>query len=305
MKKNKKILFSVICVLLSFSFTFGCADCKSNAGDGSDSSDVGEQGTGYYLVENGQSDYTIIVPENAEPKVLRAGEELTTLFKEATGVSLPTKTDAQVSYSDDGKYFILGDTAFSDKSGVNVSEIPAQGFVINTVGKNVFIQSKDAIGSLYGVYEYLNETLNYEYYSTDVYSLNKVKTLELEKFDDFCDSPDILYRNSNYGMSKGTEERADKFRITYEPWLTDKYSFAHNAIYEFFGGCFEEKKDVWYAESGRQLCFTAHGNAEELKAMQAQVVKRMKEVIELNYARGNYAELIAFTQSPLSSASTA
>ncbi|MBQ8658917.1 MAG: DUF4838 domain-containing protein [Clostridia bacterium] len=301
MKKSKKGVFSAICLSLALVFSFGCSCAGATSGSnpsGNDPSNTDQTGTGYYLVENGHSDYTIVVPKEADKKILRASEELTDLFKEATGVALPTKTDEEVSYSDEGKYFILGDTKFSDKTDVKVAEIPSQGFVINTVGKNVFIQSKDPIGTLYGVYEYLNQTLNYEYYSTEVYSLDKMQTVELELFDNFCDSPDILYRNSNYGMSTGSEERADKFRMTYEPWLTDRYQFAHNAIHEFFDSwCYEEKKDVWYAESGEQLCYTAHGDADELKAMQAQVVKRMKEVVEVNYARGNYAELISFTQT--------
>ena len=96
--------------------------------------------TSDYLVKNGKSSYKILVPSTSDDQLLYAQSELTTLFKEATGVDLPVVTDdGNVSYSESATYLSLGQNNFwttaaleADLSGFGV------GFLLSLGENSIF-----------------------------------------------------------------------------------------------------------------------------------------------------------------------
>ena len=157
-------------------------------GEGSILPDV----TDGYIVKDGETEYVVVVSEEESDDITLAAKELYDLFLEATGIELQFVNDSNATYSENAKYISLGNTQISKVLGKDVETLGEQGFILKTEGQSIFILGKPQ-GVLYGVYEFLNKTLNFETYTKDVYTLNKgVTELGCQNFDDE-QIPDIEY----------------------------------------------------------------------------------------------------------------
>ena len=176
----KKFLAILLAVLAAF--LFAC-----NKPSDVNPPDKGDNGKVIYkndaIIENGKSDYKIVIDKDESDKVSFASQELQLFLEESTGVRLPIIDDEDVEYSKDSKYISIGNTVLTSGVNVPVSDLNYSGYAIKTVGKSVFIKGSSAHGSLQGVYAFLRKTLNYEFYAQDVYTIDKTSELKLPVFD--------------------------------------------------------------------------------------------------------------------------
>ena len=125
------LLKKTICVLLSVIFCSAVfTSCKKKPDSGSESnSETPKENTNHifnytetdrFILENGATEYKIVMAENVTTELGYARKELVNLFKEATGVTLETVSGANLSHSASGKYFSLGKTKLYETSGLNV-----------------------------------------------------------------------------------------------------------------------------------------------------------------------------------------
>ena len=160
---------------------------SSSTGGGNSSSSDTTPVTGDYLLKDGASNYKIVLPDDADADEALAGERLQSLFKEATGYTLPIVTDNTISAIDeDDAYILIGDNDFALASNL----VPAQadvkttGYTIKTKDKSIYIAGAKSVGTLFGVYNFLGRILNYDYFAEDIYSLDKgVEELALRDYD--------------------------------------------------------------------------------------------------------------------------
>lgn len=259
--------------------------------------------TDYDLVKNGRTEYTIVIPKGANTDIVTAASEITLFLNKACGLDIVTKYDEEFQHFDkkitkDSKFIILGDTSIDEsKYGIDKTALSAQSYIVKTVDSNVFIVGADALGVLYGAYEFLKQTIEFEAYGVDEYYYVKTKNLKLCEIN-VSDGPDFNYRYPNYGVLRN-EQIANRLKINRERdvWIRDEGNFIHNAQEEFLpqDKYYEEHND-WYAIDRKQLCYTARGNEDSLKEMQQIVIERMKELITMYYDRGEYRGSISFTQ---------
>lgn len=319
MKKICSNLFAVTLILSAAFSIGGCAGCKSKTDSkneqGADGSYVNEtdnlrryvvKETEGYIIENGQSDYKIVLPANATEVEEIASEELATLVEESTGVSLPVIDDSSVSYTPSAKYISLGATNIFTQSGASykAEELGEAGFIIQTKGNSLILSGAEEYGTLYAVYEFLNQALDFEQYTVDMYSLNKnVTNVPLMDYD-VQDVPDFDYRATLYSSINGTQaERRMRLRGKNEifiksfnntvsnhnafkyvdPNIYNNPNFCTNqAEHECINDCMElgEKTIAdfpdcvagkyhpdWFATGEVQLCYLAHGNETEQQAL--------------------------------------
>ena len=141
--------------------------------------------TDYVLAEAGKTDYSIVVGMDADQFEKFAAEELQNLFKEATGATMPFKTEDQVSYSEDAKVISIGDNSFQKASGVTAdySEFKRSGLRLVTKDSNVICLGAHGQGSLNAVYDFLKELFDYEYYEVNTYVLNRAHKVQLPDWD--------------------------------------------------------------------------------------------------------------------------
>lgn len=233
MKKLIALIFTVLLVLSLF-MQVSCGkpnkDSGNSAGDSvTNSSTGGNQGNqadtpsgrytfddgihdmtapeidGKYMVENGESDYVIIVPANANSKVELAVDEFRVLFKRATNIELASVRDDSgdpVLSDDNAKRISIGETKLiTDMSkeeqlafGYDPSILGSDGVRIITKNNTVYILGGSFYGVLYSVYDFMQICFNYEFFYRNCIEIDtNVKTLKLRNFN-VTDIPDIMTR---------------------------------------------------------------------------------------------------------------
>ena len=70
------------------------------------------------FIVNGKSEYSIVVIE--EVRAQRAAEFIRNQLYQATGVSLPVVSAADVKYSADAKYIVIGDEDKFEQAGLTM-----------------------------------------------------------------------------------------------------------------------------------------------------------------------------------------
>ena len=299
-----KRMISLALALMLMGGIVGCTNKNNSSGSSSDDTiiiptpeeEVIEY-TNYKLVDNGTTAYKIVIEDNASKDEKLAAQEITQLFAESTSISLMTVKASEVAYNADAKLIILGDTQYTQNAGVNVATIPQEGFTLKTVGSNLFILGKDK-GVVYGSYEFLEKAVGYEYYLKDVYALDKnVTNLNMPKLN-FSDSPDILYRADAWMAETSTlgETRA-RIRQFQDAFMFHGISYhIHNTFFWLPKSLYQREHPGWYSDDGGQLCYTAHGDAQELADMQETMLEEFKAQVEYYFSRGDYRQAISFTQ---------
>ena len=220
-----------------------------------------------YIVKDGKTEYVVVVSDDEINDVTTAAKELYDIFLEATGISLEFVSDSSVAYSANAKYISLGRTQIAEVLGADVDALGEQGFILQTKDQSIFILGKPQ-GALYGVYEFLNQTLNFETYTKDIYTLDKeVTELALPEFNEI-QIPDIEYRIQFSGVQYSDELSRRRMRTMRSDDVTISGGGAHNMLrfivpfdeyYSTNATWFSNKTDSSDTYETTQLCYTAGG----------------------------------------------
>ncbi len=253
--------------------------------------------TSSYLIQNGHTSYKVVLPSESDEQLLYAKNELSSLFEEATGIELTFINDANLSYKENDTYISLGKNAYLESAGLS-SETSydvygRDGSRILTKGKSIFIFGESNYATLYGVYNFLNLSFNFETYYHDCYSLDKnVTELALYNYD-VVDIPDLAYRqkrglliptngqNSMIGYRmRVTDDATSLILPIYEgDTAGSKANVNHNSFYYFPTSVYKESHPKFYSLTGDQLCFTARGDSKELDTMVNLAAKKMEDTL--------------------------
>lgn len=305
----KKRLSLITALLLTATLFAGCGggDSSSNAGDTTGNGDntpndlngayttydpsLGKlegtvhkrsvRATSEKFLENGTSEYKLLIGLEAGEKTKKAVGEFNLFFEEATGKRLSLIESDSQEYDANAKYISLGETSFLETSNLTVDyeTIGWQGYEIVTEGNSIFVAGKDA-GVLNGVYDLLENLVGWEMITANYYHLNKgVKDIPLYDFD-IKEVPDIEYRTPSYGSVFYNTLAAQRMRLIPDKEVFIRGASTHSAFKLVPPEINQEIHPKWYAEDGEQLCYTAHGDAEEYEALIAYTVERCKALIE-------------------------
>ncbi|MDD6995404.1 MAG: DUF4838 domain-containing protein [Candidatus Borkfalkiaceae bacterium] len=232
------------------------------------------------FVTDGNTNYCIKVPQGASSMIGYAASELQTLFAEATGAAL--------SVGDGGERFVsLGRTEEFINAGYSVTEAETgkTGFIIKTDDKgNVFIAGSEDVGTLNGVYGFLEKTLNFDCFTKGVYHIDKVSELSFMPFN-LTEKPSFDYRQVNYAELREDETTYRRMRMQPAPEQYVTGNAYHNSIEiltykRVLNG--ESKDDVIkeYTASGwinnGQLCYSAAD-------MRAAFIESLKLYLQSKY----------------------
>lgn len=276
---KKSIISVVLSIFLTITTAFSVAACKQGGTVDNSSSVIDYPSelpntdktfvdTGIKLVENGVSNYKIVIPEGNNSVMLFAANEMTEFIRLSTGVTLETVTDAGKSFDESAKYISIGETELLKGAGISVSKeaLGESGYILKTVGNSVFIASVTAAnfnGALYGVYDFLEYTLGLKIYSADEIVYDKMTSLPLYAFDEqFRPSIDIgTLEYKRIKSDKTTAYRLKMIGKNLDVWS----SFTHTLISDYLPKAkYQALHPDWYAGSGEQLCLTNEEMIEEL-----------------------------------------
>lgn len=258
--------------------------------------------TSNYLLKNGKTDYKIVVPEHCGTYVLQAKTEFVYLFKEATGVTIPSITDAELTaHTAEGKYISIGRTKLLETSGVEVdyAKLGRDGGRIQTKDNSIYIVGGLDKGTLYTVYTFMQLAFNFEQYYINCYEIDRgINNIKLMNYN-VTDIPDIAIRTNDSGLlwEKSTDYDEDNapyrlkmgtkiwdriFPIHREMGNRDSESLqVHNSFMFLPPDIYQEEHNEWYGNNGsgmmNQLCYTAHGNEVEFELMVAECAKKIEQ----------------------------
>ena len=272
MKKLRRILL----IVLTISMVFNCFGCGKNSTEETSAIPVVK---GKYLVEDGASGYKIVIPQEAEGLIGIAAQEFNKFFKESTSVELPVITDDQAE--SDGKYISIGETTLLKSTSITYeySELGNDGYKIVTQDENIYLIGGADYGSLYAVYELLSYLIEYDFFYQDCYTIAEgVSQIPLYDFD-ITDIPDIASRTASDGVVTSDNYTMYRMRVRhYEvDYIPIGNRWAHNSIYYVMDH--ENANDKWFDDSGKQVCYTAHGDEEEYQKLMDASFETMKAAL--------------------------
>ncbi len=271
----KKFLVAVLSFLTVFT-AFGCScttgDTSSSSSSSSSSTEEKEESkypeTGEYILQNGASDYKIVIAEDASATAQYAAKEFQFFFKDATGVTLPVITDAGISYTKDSKYISVGENALSERAEIvlNKAELKRSGVRVITEGDSLFLCGGSDEAALYAVYTWLAEELHYEFYYDEIWEIDKeVRNIKLLDYD-LTDIPKIDLRK--YSMKKVHESvsTSSRLRLSNSPlvvgstYLTilNKYGAIDGVLTTYYipKSKYYDEHPGWYSPTNNHACLT-------------------------------------------------
>ena len=241
-----------------------------------------------YIVENGRSEYRILIPEGTGGNafISAAASDLKLLFAESTGVELEIVEDS--GDLNGGKFLSVGNTRLfsTEQLGISEQKLGKGGFRIKTVGDSVCMTGATEEAAMYAVYAFLENALGFQQYYTDFYDLNKgVAKLKLMDYD-VTDIPDFEYRIQSSGFIRWNDQNRKRMRWTDETALfipaDDASATWHNTFVYLPPDTYKEEHPNWYSEpKANQLCYTAHGDEAEREMMLDIVAERIEELFSM------------------------
>ncbi|MGM9666327.1 MAG: DUF4838 domain-containing protein, partial [Eubacteriales bacterium] len=309
MKKVCKIFVSAILSMLIF--VAGCAPSVNDMDiPPSDTEEEKKPDTAFtetVMAQNGETDYKIVVPENAGECILYAASELNKYFCESTGATMEIVNDSDITYTVGSKLISLGDTKLASDISVTKEEVNMDGYKIIRREDTMFIKAYNDRGVLYGVYEFLNRAFDYECYAIDEIALTKKDTAYLPDLS-FTDAPSFEGRFLDGPLDYNQQLQA-MLRMKNNTLTLEKYgegankewmgmhceSFLHIVDYEDYENYYAEHhpeidpkdyKYEWFSNAtGTRLqwCLT---NKELLDV----VVENLKKII-LDHPEGIYVNI--------------
>lgn len=250
-----------------------------------------------YLVKNGRTDYTLVIPSESSASMRVARSEFVDLFKDATGIAINVVTDDKVANAAQGRYISLGRTSLLENSGIKMDkeELTADGHKIVTKDDDVYLCGGADEGTVFSVYTFMRLTFNYETYAYNCMEIEHTSEKKLKDYD-VIDIPDFKYRAHSSDVttyeSFDYDENMFAWRLNYygkEGTRGYYWMPVHEYIDDFSKGgkgastninrWFPEKiyKDandldnyhpLWFSDNGgEQVCFSAHGDPDEYEAM--------------------------------------
>ena len=235
------------------------------------------EGVDVFIGDNA-SDYKVIIPFNATPKLVEAAEFFADYCEKATGVRLVIENAFAGEWNEDCKWIIFGCDNLFVAAGLIMpqQDIGATGYYIKTVGKSVFVAVNGEHAYRRAVLCLLHHILGYERYAADTIVFEK-ESRKLPVMD-IVERPDFDFYTDLDGFSGDGYYGMGFDHPIYIP--TGNVGHFHNSFVLLPPDLYAEKHPAWYGETKEQLCYTAHGDKEEYSLMVKTMAESLIKYIE-------------------------
>ena len=150
-----------------------------------------------YFVKNNQTEYAILLPENAGENEVYASKIIYDNVFYVTGVKMPVVYEGTTQVLSD-KIISIGATKAKDNmiKNVNYNELKTGGFFIKNVGKSFYLDSGCPEGVVYSAWEFLNIYFGVEFLDANDYYRPKLRDAKAYSAD-LIDIPVFDIRDVN------------------------------------------------------------------------------------------------------------
>ena len=282
----KKTILKTIAICLASVNLFSFASCtKENQNESEQNPLITIEETDHLLVEAGKTEYTIVYPSVVDGYLTQAIEDLQYYFTEATGAEILAISEIDATWSDTAKYISLGDNSILAASGLNIGGenlSTGDAYQIKNSGASVFIRGGDSLGTLFGVYKFMNYQFGFEAYAADEIALKRVDRVNLFNYD-ITEIPDTevrvvgeyeVYDMGGFAAQKRVSANRMFLDTEDSAYIKINWRPFHNSFeYVPVDTYYEEHKD-WYNSSVTQLCYS-----RDVEGLSAVIIERMKKEI--------------------------
>ena len=266
----KKKLQTILSLALAAAFCIPVAACAP------DETGSGIPDTDIVLAEGGATEYSVVIPSEAEASETYAAELLAEQFEAATGAEIEVRTDGGAALDENAKILSVGNTSVLESSGLTLGldELNEDGFKIKRYGNTVVMGGYNGRGTIYSVQEFLNQQFGYEVYAVGEVALDSVEKAMLKDFD-MTEVPAFRDRsfdglaayNAEYAMSLRLNPSTSAAEFDYgnsRDWILGAHSY-YQIIPNTDGSAYglpnyndpsdeENYHPSWFAQG--QLCLT-------------------------------------------------
>ena len=276
---KKRILALLLCIFTASAF--GMSGCSQQSATNVEPTGFYEdpvfESSGVNIIENSETDYVIVIPDDADDMTVVTADDLSAFWALSTGVTVPVVTDDTIVgdvYG--GKYISVGNTTVFEKNNVTLdSDLGVSGYRLKRIGNTLIIGANDTKGVACGVYDLLQFTIGFEVYAQDEIGYDKKDVIPLYDCD-FKYVPSIQIRH--YNAKDIASDRLYSWRSRLHNFCSDFITFCHTVISVFLPveEYYAEHPDWYSTDSGGdkwQLCFTSEGARHEM-------VAKIKELVQ-------------------------
>ena len=286
-KKNIfKVIASALCATL-FMTSFACGGSKKDDEQGANSSTdttIVAPVKGEYLYKDGVSEYSVVIPNDANYYEDFAASELVDNLERSTGNRIPIVKEK--SMKNKNRVISLGHTnLWDEKVGITLSDtdIPESGYYIKTVENNIYISTPDSTsgsGTLYGVYDFLMDIIDYEFFAADEIQYAEKNEIPLGNYEGRMVNPTFEMRMLPNKDLRDNPNTVKRYRMTSPSEAFGLVNWGHGQVSKFVvpnakctcgetgcsGKTYSQHHPDWYASGASQLCWSAGAGLEKVVA---------------------------------------
>ncbi|MBO5885808.1 MAG: DUF4838 domain-containing protein, partial [Bacteroidaceae bacterium] len=170
------------------------------------------------LFKNGQSEYAIVLCDDASVSEKTAAEELQAYLRQISGAELPLVNSEELE--DGRKHIFVGySKEYATLCGVEAPEDDYEGYTYRVVGDNIWIYGGKNRGTMYGVYSFLENEFGVRWYTVDYTKIPKANSWRLKEL---CRSEEPVTRfrfDQYYNVDHGDWQAHNKCNSAY--WVDE------------------------------------------------------------------------------------
>ncbi|MFC1606717.1 DUF4838 domain-containing protein [Candidatus Latescibacterota bacterium] len=191
------------------------------------------------IVDNGSSDYRIVVSDKSSFSTVHGAGELKKFLKEITGIDVLLVSDLEPMT---GHEIIIGNNKHLKQLDVDIdfNSLGDEGYVIKTAGKHLIIAGGELRGNMYGVYGLLEEHFGCRWFTPDVSYIPRYDRLTIPELDERV-VPVLEYREPYiYDAKNGDWAARNRInRNTFQGSLEERHGGQIEWVPGFFVHTFE------------------------------------------------------------------
>lgn len=206
-----KAIISFLEILL---LSMGIIPVDTNISYGGTAYTPPEVATGMYIVDDGESEFSIVIADDAGETINTAATELQTYIEKISGARLDIVTENEVTTED--KAILVGETALEkDIVSIERESIKADGFRLYADGTHLVIAGADERGTLYGAYTLLEEYFGVRWFTPTLEKVPESEDLVIDASLDRTVEPSFAVRRNDCAGTSDAYRARTKMNVSF------------------------------------------------------------------------------------------
>ncbi len=193
MRIIKKIIVGILVIMT----TLTAVSCKKSNNQPSANTGIDKTSVIDNIVENGTSDYTILISETPSEAEKYAAEEFQNYANQVSGVTMDIEDESTYTAEANAKLISIGNTKALTVADfkVDYSQLNGDGFIMKTKNNALYINGASDRGTLYGVYDFFEKICGVRFLDINVEHVPTMDEIPLYK-SNVVEIPTFKYRSS-------------------------------------------------------------------------------------------------------------